>query len=127
MKDVGGPIDTNVRCGREVPSIGMTLGELHELLEPKKRPLESQSLTFWALGLGEEAGEVQGVVKKATHRAVWEGQGNAVADEYDARLLSEAGNMLFYLRQVLEYRGLTLEMAGRRQVEILDRIHAGDR
>lgn len=127
MRETTGRIDRSIKGGRRPESIGMTLDQAQAALKPHKRPLESQPLIFWALGLGEEAGEVQGVVKKATHREVYERAGNDVVDQYDARLLTEAGNVLFYLRQVLELRGLTLEMAVRRQVEILEQIETGDR
>lgn len=119
-------MDEIIKNGGRPVSNGMTLALAHALLAPEKRPLSSQPMTFWACGLGEEAGEVLGVIKKATHREIWADGSGALQDDYDARLLEEAGNVLFYLRQVLEIRGLTLEMAARRQIEILAGIHAGD-
>lgn len=111
----------------EAAGAGLTLREFHERCVPAKRPLDSQPMLFWACGLGEEAGEVLGVVKKATHREIYETGTPGEQAAYDQRLLEEAGNVLFYLRQVLEVRGLSLEQAARVQLDILDGHELGDR
>lgn len=73
-----------------------------------RRGRGDDSLCFWATGLGEEAGEVMGQCKKLVrdHEAP-----NPIATERDAKIISEAGDVLFYLQQVLAKRGYSLEDA----------------
>lgn len=84
-------------------------------------------LLLWATGLGEESAEVAGALldvlaliasigraQGCAKKIVRDGDGPSVHGEVrdlDAALLKEAGDVLFYLNQVLKRRGLTLEQA----------------
>lgn len=98
----------------------MTIAEFDELAEPRKRPLDSQPIVFWALGVGEEAGEFQGVIKKLEHRGE-----DRFGEEADRRLVDEAGDVLFYLRQTLHKRGFTLVDAADHLLKKLDGFKIG--
>lgn len=82
----------------------VSLRDLHYVLTPRKSRGDD-SLCFWAAGLGEEAGEVLGQCKKMVRDSKVP---NPPPNDRDAKLLDEAGDVLFYLRQVLAKRGYSL-------------------
>lgn len=105
---------------------GLTFAEFDRRAVPVKTP--DGPLLLWATGLGEEAaetieaafgfvvatGRVQGIAKKIERDGDGQDTGRAVTlAGRDAALLKEAGDVLFYLNQVLKRRGLTLEGSAR--------------
>lgn len=64
---------------------------------------ELGQLKHAGVGLGEEMGEVLGLIKKAENKPEW-----ADTPEYRAKMAMEAGDVLFYLSVILSRRGLTL-------------------
>lgn len=99
-------------------SRGASLDDLHAVLTPRKSRGDD-SLCFWAVGLGEEAGEVLGQCKKMVrdHKIP-----NPPPNGRDTQLLDEVGDVLFYLRQILAKRGLTLQDAADSIVAKLDAV-----
>lgn len=67
---------------------------------------------LWAIGLGEEAGEVLGVLKKEWFHG---------HDVNDQKFLSEAGDVLFYLTCLIHDRGYTLDNAMAETIKKLQR------
>jgi phosphoribosyl-ATP pyrophosphohydrolase len=100
------------------------LDAFHDAATPAINMIDDGLLSFWVNGLTGEVGEVIeafemciGLAKanaslanisKKMDRAVLAGH---ALDDADDALLKEAGDVLFYLRQVLERRGLTLNDA----------------
>lgn len=102
----------------------MDFGEYQERAQPALTPTMDYYPSFWTNGLGGEAGEVVEAMFEALwlHRAASSCQNIAKkierdqldgksADDADEKLLKEAGDVLFYLRQILERRGLSLNRA----------------
>lgn len=78
----------------------MDINDFDDQCIPGKIPLDSRDITFWGCGLGGECGEVLNVAKKIDR--------DGATVEHEAHLIEEAGDTLFYLRQVLRKQGLTL-------------------
>lgn len=76
----------------------MTFEEFHEDATPAKPTEAYDGTLFWSNGLGGEAGEVQNEVKKMIRDN----------ENRDFQILSECGDVLFYMRQLLEDRGLNM-------------------
>ena len=74
-------------------------------VKPENQPL-------WTIGLVEEAGEVAGQIKKELYHG-W--------PRDDARVVSECGDVLFYMTCILYDRGLSLEHAMLANIEKLKR------
>ena len=98
----------------------LTLDELQERAVPR-RGVYDDSLLFWSVGLGGESGEVLNVVKKIYRDAPPVVEQDVLGTmSMNDKLVEEAGDVLFYLRQVLAKRGYTLEDAGRGLLDKLD-------
>lgn len=61
-------------------------------------------IIYPALGLGNEAGEVQGKIKK-----VLRDNGGSFTDEHKAKIADELGDVLWYLSAVADDLGYTLD------------------
>lgn len=79
------------------------------------------ALAYVALGLGGEAGEVQGKIKK-----VIRDDGGIVSDEKREQIIDEAGDVLWYLARIATECGVSLEqMAQRNVAKLLSRKERG--
>lgn len=86
----------------------MTFKEFEDAAVPVKREnydeLGPLGLTlFWSNGLGGEAGEVQNAIKKIVR--------DGINESHIEDVLEECGDVLFYMKQLLERYGLTVEDA----------------
>jgi NTP pyrophosphatase (non-canonical NTP hydrolase) len=112
----------------------MTFGEYEERVRfAENYPAEGIGVTYSALALAGEAGELANVVKKAwwaSGKAT--GDGRAIGDldldgETTRRVIDEAGDVLWYLAVVCEGCGVSLEEAARRNItKLRDRYHVTD-
>lgn len=88
--------------------ISMTLKELHAIAMPvKKEPAFFVGVTldvYQSNAMVGEAGEVANVVKKMAR--------DGESADLDEKMISECGDVLFYMRQLLHRRGFTLDDAG---------------
>lgn len=78
--------------------------EFDQLCQPVKT-VGRNDILFWAVGLGGESGEALNLIKKM------ERDGNS--EDLDQQLLTECGDILFYLKQVLKVRGFKVEDAAK--------------
>lgn len=110
--------------------MSLTFEEFHAQALPVISFADYDDLSFWGNGLGGESGEfveaglrymlamsrLQNTAKKI------ERDGETAELQEAARV--EAGDALFYLRQLLERCGLTMEDAGWACIEKLSRLRA---
>lgn len=79
------------------------------------------ALTYVALGLGNEAGEVQGKVKKALRD-----DDGIVTDEKREAILDELGDVLWYLARVADELGVSLDQVAERNLtKLFGRLERG--
>lgn len=117
---------------------GLTFDEFHDRALPLITP-DNDSVTFWAAGLGGEVGEVfelfADLINLGAHsgrlldvaKKIERGDARPGRDDLgdlDQRLKSEAGNVLFYLRQILNRRGLDMQEAALAELDQLASIRA---
>lgn len=105
----------------------MTFDEFQDVALPVKT-VDRDEPTFWACGLGGEAGEalellapVLGLTLRtaAVLNTAKKLERDGASAGLDERLVAECGNVLFYLAQVLRVRGLRLSDAALRELEAL--------
>lgn len=72
------------------------------------------AVNYAALGLGNEAGEVQGKVKKA-----WRDDDMQITDARREAILDECGDVLWYLARVADELGVSLKQIADRNLEKL--------
>jgi len=93
---------------------------LDTALYPGAREGTVEAVVYCALGLGE-AGEVQGKVKK-----VLRDSGGVITSEAREAILSEAGDVLWYLSRLAKELGSSLDEVAKNNVEkLLDRRARG--
>lgn len=87
---------------------------------PEKGTGSKLALSYVALGAGNEAGEVQGKIKKYL-------RGDAeLTKEKRLEILDEVGDTLWYLASVVEELGFDFSVAAERNIEkLLDRKERG--
>ena len=79
------------------------------------------AVNYAALGLGNEAGEVQGKVKKA-----WRDDDMKITEARRDAILDECGDVLWYLARVADELGVSLaEVADRNLVKLFGRLERG--
>lgn len=97
----------------------MTFDEFHAAARPLITP-DRDEPTFWACGLAGEVGEVMEVAFELIALSIAGGalantakkiERDGASTELDSKLVSESGDVLFYVRQVLERRGLNMQDA----------------
>lgn len=94
---------------------------------PDRRAL-SHELAYNLIGLGEEAGEAQGKIKKAIRRADIDNFSQEYDDNLEARLklLHELGDVLYYLTRTAGLLGSSLqEVANLNKIKLEDRHARG--
>lgn len=115
---------------------GLTFDYFATAAKEVKNPLSSKPITFWAVGLGGEVGEFLEAAEDAIKLAIAAGKLLNIAKkierdqnwqldkqrELDEKLLSEAGDLMFYIDKVLKKRGLTLNMAAVNCIHKLERM-----
>lgn len=117
---------------------GLTFDYFSTASKEVKNPLESKPITFWAVGIGGEVGELLdaaqdaiglaiacgkllNVAKKIERDQAWQ---ERIQRSLDEQMLSEAGDVLFYIDKTLKKRGLTLNMAAVYCIHKLERMRA---
>lgn len=115
---------------------GLTFDYFATAAKEVRNPLSSKPITFWATGLGGElaefleaagdaielaisVGKILNVAKKFERDQPWEEDRQCVLDEM---MLSEAGDVMFYLDKILKKRGLSLNQAAVHCLHKLDRM-----
>lgn len=79
------------------------------------------ALNYVVLGLGNEAGEVQGKVKKA-----WRDDEGLITDEKREAILDELGDVLWYLARVADELGVSLDQVAERNLtKLFGRLERG--
>lgn len=113
---------------------GLTFDQFTEQSQPVKTPLNSEKITFWTCGLAGEvaefvevawnlvrlhihSGRLANIAKKFDRDQPWQADRQ---DALDEALISEAGNVLFYLDKVLQKRGFTLNNAAAAEIYHLE-------
>lgn len=100
--------------------MSMTLKDLHDAILPAKREPDEWPylalLVYHSNGLAGEAGEVANVVKKMARDGV----------NLDDKILSECGDVIFYMSRLLRARGYTLEDASNALLEKLAGMYRGE-
>lgn len=92
--------------------MALTFSEFHDQAIPVNSETAQFGILYQSNGLGGEAGELQNIVKKIVRDG----------DTYERRyaLLLEAGDVLFYMRQLLEELGFTIADAAQSQLDKLE-------
>ncbi len=91
----------------------MDLAEFQERATPVVDPPEgAMGVLYAAVGLGGESGEILNVCKKMVR--------DGASVDLDNALVDEAGDVLFYLRMLLEKNGYTIEDAAEACIRKLD-------
>lgn len=79
------------------------------------------ALNYVALGLGNEAGEVQGKVKK-----IWRDDEGVITDEKREAILDELGDVLWYMARVADELGVSLDQVAERNLtKLFGRLERG--
>lgn len=94
----------------------ITFADFHEQALPVKREPEDNGILYQSNAMCGEAGEVANIVKKLVR--------DGPSTELDYKMLSECGDVLFYMRQLLERKGFTMEDAALKLLEKLRRMKA---
>ncbi len=90
----------------------LTFQEFHDQATPVRADTSQFGILYQSNALGGESGELQNLVKKMIR------DGSTVEKRRAA--LIEAGDILFYLRQLLVDLGYTLEDAARAELDKLE-------
>lgn len=99
----------------------MDFKEYQDFIEKTAVYDESHKIIYPALGLGNEAGEVQGKVKK-----VLRDNNGEFTDEAKKAIGKELGDVLWYLAATAKDLGISLESIAKDNVEkLLDRLERG--
>ncbi len=90
----------------------LTFAEFHDRALPVNSETAQYGILYQSNGLGGESGELQNIVKKIIR--------DGDTPERRQALLLEAGDVLFYMRQLLEELGFTMADAAQSQLDKLD-------
>lgn len=97
----------------------LTFIEFHDGAIPVNSETAQFGILYHSNGLGGEAGELQNIVKKIIR--------DGDTPERRHALLLEAGDVLFYMRQLLEELGFTMADAAQSQLAKLELMREASR
>lgn len=96
----------------------LTFAEFHKWALPVKKEPDNNGVLYQSNAMCGEAGEVANVVKKMER--------DGCTLELDAKMVKECGDVLFYMRQLLERRGFTMQDAAEALLHKLDALKRGE-
>ena len=90
----------------------LTFAQFHDRCLPVNSETAQYGILYQSNGLGGESGELQNIVKKMVR--------DGMTDEKRYAALIEAGDIMFYLRQLLQEIGFTMEEAAQAELDKLE-------
>jgi hypothetical protein len=94
----------------------LTFAQFHEQAIPVNMETAQYGILYQSNGLGGESGELQNIVKKMVR--------DGMTDERRYAALIEAGDIMFYMRQLLHEIGFTMEQAAQAELDKLEHMRS---
>lgn len=105
----------------EVDRRSLTLAEYRDVVEGSEVPTEGDALTYFALGVAGEAGEVADSVKKLRRRE--NPPGDFTVENDPEEVAEELGDLLWYVDRLSNEIGLSLGEVLAANAEKIERRH----